>query len=132
MKFKFILAATLAALQASAQNWDALVAAAVEAGIATDAADLNAESLLQSITNADPSTEWSEKVRQLETRNSELQTRNSELETRIAELQKLPGATPAQPIATSDPPAPSANNEIGCLAGNESFIDSLDKVSEWL
>jgi hypothetical protein len=46
-------------------------------------------------------------------------------------LQKQPGATPAQPVADSDPAQPSTKNDFGVLTGKESFEESMEKVSLW-
>ena len=133
MKFKFIAPANLAALQASAENWDALIAAATEAGI-TDAASLDATTLLQRIT--EPDAEQSEQISKLTAAISTRDATIASLQTRITELEKeigkKPGATPAQAIAESDPPPANSTNELGCLSGKESFVESLDLLKSWL
>jgi len=140
MKFKFVLASTLIALQASAANWDALVAAATEAGI-TDAASLDVQTLLQRITESD--SERSDQIQnlsdqiqnltaQLADRDQKIKNQRTEIENLKKQLGKKPGATPAQAVAESDPPSTSATNEIGCLTGKESFVDSLDRIASWL
>jgi len=155
MKYKFILASTLAALQASAANWDALVAAAAEAGI-TEAASLDAASLLQRLTDAPPSSlqsqqsqqsqlsqDQSDQIRQLATdladrdqkiknQRTEIENQKSKIENLKAQLGKKPGATPAMAVTETDPPSNSDKTDIGCLTGKESFVDSLDRIASWL
>jgi len=142
MKFKFILATTLAPLQASAANWDSLVAAAVEAGVA-DAASLDASILLQRLTDDPQSSQQSQQsqaqsdqIRQLAIDLANRDVTIASLQSRITELQielgKKPGAAPAQAVAETDPEPATENSEIGCLTGKESFVESLDRISKWL
>ena len=135
--FSFLKPSEHAALQAAADNWNALVAAATEAGI-PNAATLDAGTLLQSISDADPHSDQSAQLQQLTAQLDQrdatiasLQSQVSNLQSQVSHLEKQPGATPAQPVADSDPASPSATPEHGVLTGKESFSDKMTLVAAW-
>jgi len=135
--FSFLKPSEHAALQAAADNWNALVAAATEAGI-PNAATLDAGTLLQSISDADPHSDQSAQLQQLTAQLSAAETKIKNqkstiqnLESRIAALKKQPGDTPAQAVSATDPANPSATPDHGVLTGKESFSDKMTLVADW-